>query len=596
MSKTLKSKGQDAMKVFSELGWFFKERKKQYTLGILLLLMVAFLGVLPPRIIGFVVDRISEGSLTPEYLATWLAILAGAALVMYVLRYIWRLLIFGSSIILARNLRAQLFQHFTQMSPAFYQKRRVGDLMAHATNDLQAVQQTAGAGVLTLVDSIATGGFVIAAMALTIDWKLTLIVLLPMPLMAYMTNYYGKLMHERFHGAQQAFSGLNDKTQESISGMKVIKTFGQEQQDIDDFKSLSERVVEENIRVARVDSLFDPTISAIIGICYFLAIGFGSYFVVNGEMTIGDLVAFTAYLGLLVWPMLAFGWLFNIVERGRASYDRIRALLAEPVDIDDRDDAVDEEPSGSLSFSIDQFKFTGDERAALKDVHFTVKQGETLGIAGKTGSGKSAILRLLLREFDDYEGLILFGGISIDSYKMQRLRQAIGYVPQDHFLFSTSIAGNIAFAQPNAGLQEIQEAASLAHIHEDIENFTEGYETMVGERGVSLSGGQKQRISIARALLKEPELLILDDSLSAVDAKTEEAILQSLKTTRSGKTTIITSHRLSAIQHAHQILVMDKGTIAEIGSHEELMKKKGQYYEMYELQRLEALVEQGGEL
>lgn len=596
MSKTLKSKGQDAMKVFWELGWFFKERKKQYTLGILLLLMVAFLGVLPPRIIGFVVDRISEGSLTPEYLATWLAILAGAALVMYVLRYIWRLLIFGSSIILARNLRAQLFQHFTQMSPAFYQKRRVGDLMAHATNDLQAVQQTAGAGVLTLVDSIATGGFVIAAMALTIDWKLTLIVLLPMPLMAYMTNYYGKMMHQRFHGAQQAFSGLNDKTQESISGMKVIKTFGQEQQDIDDFKSLSERVVEENIRVARVDSLFDPTISAIIGICYFLAIGFGSYFVVNGEMTIGDLVAFTAYLGLLVWPMLAFGWLFNIVERGRASYDRIRVLLAEPVDIDDREDAVDEEPSGGLSFSIDQFKFTGDERAALKDVHFTVKQGETLGIAGKTGSGKSAILRLLLREFDDYEGLILFGGISIDSYKMQRLRQAIGYVPQDHFLFSTSIAGNIAFAQPNAGLQEIQEAASLAHIHEDIENFTEGYETMVGERGVSLSGGQKQRISIARALLKEPELLILDDSLSAVDAKTEEAILQSLKTTRSGKTTIITSHRLSAIQHAHQILVMDKGTIAEIGSHEELMKKKGQYYEMYELQRLEALVEQGGEL
>ncbi|MDN3426754.1 ABC transporter transmembrane domain-containing protein [Microbacterium sp. APC 3898] len=584
------------MKVFWELGWFFKERKKQYTLGILLLLMVAFLGVLPPRIIGFVVDRISEGSLTPEYLATWLAILAGAALVMYVLRYIWRLLIFGSSIILARNLRAQLFQHFTQMSPAFYQKRRVGDLMAHATNDLQAVQQTAGAGVLTLVDSIATGGFVIAAMALTIDWKLTLIVLLPMPLMAYMTNYYGKMMHQRFHGAQQAFSGLNDKTQESISGMKVIKTFGQEQQDIDDFKSLSERVVEENIRVARVDSLFDPTISAIIGICYFLAIGFGSYFVVNGEMTIGDLVAFTAYLGLLVWPMLAFGWLFNIVERGRASYDRIRVLLAEPVDIDDREDAVDEEPSGGLSFSIDQFKFTGDERAALKDVHFTVKQGETLGIAGKTGSGKSAILRLLLREFDDYEGLILFGGISIDSYKMQRLRQAIGYVPQDHFLFSTSIAGNIAFAQPNAGLQEIQEAASLAHIHEDIENFTEGYETMVGERGVSLSGGQKQRISIARALLKEPELLILDDSLSAVDAKTEEAILQSLKTTRSGKTTIITSHRLSAIQHAHQILVMDKGTIAEIGSHEELMKKKGQYYEMYELQRLEALVEQGGEL
>lgn len=584
------------MRVFLELGWFFKERKKQYTLGIFLLLIVAFLGVLPPRIIGFVVDRISQGTLTPEYLIQWLGILAAAALAMYVLRYAWRLLIFGSSILLARNLRERLFQHFTQMSPAFYQKRRVGDLMAHATNDLQAVQQTAGAGVLTLVDSIATGGFVIAAMAITIDWKLTLIVLLPMPLMAYMTNYYGKLMHQRFHGAQQAFSGLNDKTQESISGMKVIKTFGQEQQDIEDFTKMSERVVAENIRVARVDSLFDPTISAIIGICYFLTISFGSYFVVSGDMTIGDLVAFTAYLGLLVWPMLAFGWLFNIVERGRASYDRIRLLLAEPVDIDDREDAIDEDPAGDLIVSLERFQFTGDERAALRDVHFTVKRGETLGIAGKTGSGKSAILRLLLREFDNYEGSILFGGYSIDSFKKQRLRQAIGYVPQDHFLFSTSIAGNIAFARPDASLQEVQDAAALAHIHEDIQNFTDGYATMVGERGVSLSGGQKQRISIARALMTKPELLILDDSLSAVDAKTEEAILKALKKTRTGKTTIITSHRLSAIQHAHQILVMDDGTVAEIGSHEELMRKKGRYYEMYELQQLEALVEQGGEV
>lgn len=584
------------MRVFWELGWFFKERKKQYLLGIFLLLIVAFLGVLPPRIIGFVVDRISQGTLTPQYLLQWLGILAAAAIVMYVLRYAWRLMIFGSSILLARNLRERLFQHFTQMSPAFYQKRRVGDLMAHATNDLQAVQQTAGAGVLTLVDSIATGGFVIAAMAITIDWKLTLIVLLPMPLMAYMTNYYGKLMHKRFHGAQQAFSGLNDKTQESISGMKVIKTFGQEQQDIEDFTKMSERVVAENIRVARVDSLFDPTISAIIGICYFLTISFGSYFVVRGDMTIGDLVAFTAYLGLLVWPMLAFGWLFNIVERGRASYDRIRLLLAEPIDIDDRKDALDEEPAGDLTVSLERFQFTGDQREALKDVYFTVKRGETLGIAGKTGSGKSAILRLLLREFDNYEGSIFFGGYSIDRYKKQRLRQAIGYVPQDHFLFSTSIAGNIAFARPDAGLEEVQQAAALAYIHEDIVNFTDGYATMVGERGVSLSGGQKQRISIARALMTKPELLILDDSLSAVDAKTEEAILKALKKTRTGKTTIITSHRLSAIQHAHQILVMDNGTVAEIGSHEELMRKKGRYYEMYELQQLEALVEQGGEV
>ncbi|MDN7240537.1 ABC transporter transmembrane domain-containing protein [Planococcus sp. N028] len=583
------------MRVFLELGWFFKERKMQYSIGVIMLLMVAFLGVLPPRIIGFVVDEISRGSLTPAFLLKWIGILAAAAVAMYILRYAWRQMIFGSSVLLARNLRKQLFNHFTRMSPAFYQKRRVGDLMAHATNDLQAVQQTAGPGVLTLVDSFATGGFVIAAMAFTINWKLTLIVLLPMPLMAYMTNYYGKLLHERFHRAQEAFSGLNDKTQESISGMKVIKTFGQEQEDINDFERLSGEVVEENIRVARVDSLFDPTISAIIGVCYFLTIGFGSYFVRQGEMTIGDLVAFTAYLGLLVWPMLAFGWLFNIVERGRASYDRIRALLAQPVDIDDRENALDKRPEGNLVFSVEKFKFPDDDRAALEDVYFVLKQGETLGIAGKTGSGKSAILRLLMREFDNYEGEITFGNVSIQDYKKQRLREAIGYVPQDHFLFSTTVAGNIAFARPDATMEEVVQAAKMAHIHEDILNFTDGYNTVVGERGVSLSGGQKQRISIARALMMKPELLILDDSLSAVDAKTEEAILGSLKKTRTGETTIITSHRLSAIQHAHQILVMHEGTIAEIGTHEALLEKKGRYYEMYQLQQLEALVEQGGE-
>lgn len=583
------------MRVFLELGWFFNERKKQYAIGIFMLLIVAFLGILPPRIIGFVVDEISRGTLTSGYLITWLSVLAGAALLMYVLRYAWRLMIFGSSILLARNLREQLFRHFTQMSPAFYQKRRVGDLMAHATNDLQAVQQTAGAGVLTLVDSIATGGFVIAAMAITVNWKLTLIVLLPLPLMAYMTNYYGKLLHKRFHGAQEAFSGLNDKTQESISGMKVIKTFGQEKEDVEDFKRLSEKVVAENIQVAKVDSLFDPTISAIIGVCYMLAIGFGSYFVVSGEMTIGDLVAFTAYLGLLVWPMLAFGWLFNIVERGRASYDRIRGLLAVEPEIEDRLGALDRRPSGDISFSLEKFQFTGDERAALRDIHFTIKRGETIGIAGKTGSGKSAILRLLLREFDNYEGTITYDGISINDYKKQRLREAIGYVPQDHFLFSATVAGNIAFARPEASMDEIHQAAKLAHIHEDILQFSDGYDTVVGERGVSLSGGQKQRISIARALMMQPELLILDDSLSAVDAKTEEAILDSLKKMRTGETTIITSHRLSAIQHAHQILVMENGTVAEIGTHEELMRKKGRYYEMYELQKLEELVEKGGE-
>ncbi|KQL35978.1 ABC transporter transmembrane domain-containing protein [Psychrobacillus sp. FJAT-21963] len=584
------------MRVFLDLGWFFKERKKQYLIGILMLMFVAFLQLLPPKIIGYVVDEISKGTLTTAFLVKWLGILALAATGMYILRYYWRIMIFGSAIYLARLLRRNLFHHFTRMSPSFYQKKRVGDLMAHATNDLSAVQQTAGAGVLTLVDSITTGGFVIAAMAFTINWKLTIIALLPLPLMAILTSYYGKLLHQRFRYAQEAFSDLNDKAQESISGAKVIKTFGQEKEDTEEFVQLSQEVVEKNIRVAKVDSLFDPTISLIVGACFFLSIIFGTRFILADEMTIGDLFAFTSYLGLLVWPMLAFGWLFNIVERGSASYDRIKNLLDEKIEIDDKEGALDQKPEGDLQFDLEEFKFPEDDRVALHDVHFTLKRGETLGIVGKTGSGKTAILKLLMREFEGYQGEIIYGNHSIDAYKKKSLREAIGYVPQDHFLFSTTVAGNIAFANASATSEQVEEAAKLAYIHEDILQFTDGYKTIVGERGVSLSGGQKQRISIARALLMEPELLILDDSLSAVDARTEEAILEALKEKRTDETTIITSHRLSAIQHAHQIIVMSEGTIIEKGSHDQLMDLKGMYYEMYQLQQLESLVEKGGEL
>ncbi|SES12079.1 ABC transporter transmembrane domain-containing protein [Psychrobacillus sp. OK032] len=583
------------MKVFLDLGWFFKERKKQYLLGIVMLMFVAFLQLIPPKIIGYVVDEISAGTLTITTLTKWLAILAVAAIGMYGLRYYWRIMIFGSAIFLARQLRERLFRHFTKMAPSFYQKKRVGDLMAHATNDLSAVQQTAGAGVLTLVDSVTTGGFVIAAMAITINWKLTLIALIPLPLMAILTSYYGTLLHKRFRFAQEAFSSLNDKAQESISGVKVIKTFGQEKEDTEDFVQLSQDVVDKNVRVAKVDALFDPTISLIVGICFFLSIVFGSRFILADEMSIGDLFAFTSYLGLLVWPMLAFGWLFNIVERGRASYDRIMNLLDEKIEIDDKEGALEEKPEGDIQFHVDEFKFPGDERAAIRDVHFSLKRGETLGIVGKTGAGKTAVLKLLMREFEGYTGEILYGNHPIDAYKKRSLREAIGYVPQDHFLFSTTVAGNIAFANAGASMEQVYEAAKLAYIHEDILQFTDGYSTVVGERGVSLSGGQKQRISIARALMMEPEVLILDDSLSAVDARTEEAILEALKAKRQNETTIITSHRLSAIQHAHQIIVMSEGTIIEKGSHEQLMELKGMYFEMYQLQQLESLVEQGGE-
>lgn len=583
------------MKVFLKLGWFFKERKRQYVIGLLMLMLVAILQLVPPKIIGFTIDEIGQGTLTKAKLFMFIGIIAAVALGMYVLRYYWRQMIFGSSNYLARVLRQKLHRHFSKMSPSFYQKHRVGDLMAHATNDISAVQQTAGGGVLTLFDSLTTGGFVVLAMALTIDWRLTLIALIPMPLMALSTTYYGKLLHQRFHHAQAAFSDLNDKTQESISGIKVLKTFGQQRQDVEDFTKLSDEVVDKNLQVAKIDSLFDPTISFVVGISFMLSLGFGTKFILEDAMSIGDLVTFTTYLSLLVWPMLAIGMLFNIVERGSVSYNRIEKLLNEPIEIDDKANAIAEMPSGDLAFHIDSFTFPGDKEPALHNVHFDLKRGETLGIVGKTGAGKTSILKLLLREFEGYQGEIRFGEHAITDYQTLKLREAIGYVPQEHFLFSASIFSNVAFANADASVEEVRAAAKLAYIDQDIMEFTEGYKTVVGERGVSLSGGQKQRISIARALLMKPELLILDDSLSAVDARTEEAILHALKEERKDATTIITSHRLSAIQQAHVIIVVDHGTIIEKGTHDELMALKGSYYEMYQLQQLEQLVELGGD-
>ncbi|HDR8169474.1 TPA: ATP-binding cassette domain-containing protein [Bacillus thuringiensis] len=582
------------MKVFINLAWFFKQEKRAYIIGIIMLFGVALLELVAPKVLGIVVDEINNGTLTSEKLLKWVILLVVVGITMYILRYLWRIMIFGSSLKLARQLRKNLYEHFTKMSPSFYQSRRTGDLMAHATNDIQAIQQTAGSGVLTLVDSLAVGGCVLVAMGFTISWKLTLLSLIPMPIVAISTNYYGTLLHKRFHKAQQSFSEINDKVQESMSGMKVIRSLGQEKEDLQAFRKKSEDVVHKNMLVARIDSLFDPTISLIVGFSFLIAVCYGSVLVVRGELTVGDLVTFTTYLGTLVWPMLAFGWLFNIMERGRASYDRVEKILSQKSDVVNREDAVHTIASGYVTFAVDSFSYKKNEVLQLVDVHFDLKKGETLGVVGRTGAGKTTLLKCLIREYDHFNGELKVGERDIRDVTLYGVRSAISYVPQDHFLFSASIGENIAFGKADATYNEITRAAEIACIHNDILQFSEGYETVVGERGVSLSGGQKQRISIARALLTDAEILILDDCLSAVDAKTEETILNALKRERAGKTTIITAHRLSAIQHANLILVVDEGRIVQRGTHEQLMEENGWYKEMYESQQLEALVEKGG--
>lgn len=582
------------MRVYRDLWWFFKEEKKAYILGIFVLVVVSLLVLVPPYIIGQIVDGINESTLTRSSLIQWILLLLSVGVITYGLRYVWRIMIFGASIRLARTIRNQLYEHFTKMSSRFYQRFKTGDLMAHATNDVRAVQMTAGQGVLTIVDSLTMGGVVVLTMAIVIDWKLTLITLSPMPLMALLTNYYGGLLHRRFRDAQKSFSELNDNVQGAISGVRVTKAFGQEQAETEQFKKKSLDVVAKNMRVARIDALFSPTISLIVGICYFLAIVFGARSVVNGTLTIGELTSFTVYLSLLIWPMLALGMFFNTVERGRASYDRIRALLAEQETIYEEPDAHDQPVDGTIDVQIDSFEYPGSSQAALNKMNVTIKKGQTIGIVGKTGSGKTTLLRLLQREYDVTEGQIKIDGIPLHKWRLKRVKEMYGTVPQDHFLFSASIAENVAFANPKASMTEIIKACQLANIHKDIIRFKNGYDTLVGERGVTLSGGQKQRISIARALVSDPNVLMMDDALSAVDAATEEEILKQLKAHRKDSTNIITAHRLSAIHHADIILVLSKGEVVERGTHQELMNQSGWYFTMYNQQQLEYVVEKGG--
>ena len=579
------------MSIFKKLGWFFKQEKKSYIIGVFSLMMVALVQLVPPKVIGVVVDEIVNKEIRLTKIIVWVALLIGAGLAQYLFRYIWRMHIWGSAARLEKELRTQLFHHFTKMDSIFYQKYRTGDLMAHATNDLNAIQNVAGAGILTFADSVITGGTTIIAMVLFVDWRLTLIALLPLPLLAVTSRVLGSKLHDAFRDSQAAFSAINDKTQESITGIKVIKTFGQEKEDLADFTEKIDDAIVKNKRTNFLDALFDPFITLIIGVSYVLTIIIGGRFIMEGTISLGQLVSFIAYIGMLVWPMFAIGRLFNVLERGNASYDRVNELLHEKTHIIERKDAIKTMAQGTISMKIDSFSYPKEEAVALENIQFSLQEGETLGIVGKTGAGKTTILKLLMRENDQYQGTISFGKHNIKNYTLDALMGAMGYVPQDHFLFSMTVRDNIRFAKPDLEQAAVEQAAALAFINQEIKAFPEGYDTMVGERGVSLSGGQKQRISIARALIVEPELLILDDALSAVDAKTEEAILSNLKETRQEKTTIITAHRLSSVMHAKEILVLDEGKIIERGTHPELLAQKGWYQRMWEKQQLEAKIE-----
>lgn len=581
------------MSLIRKLGWFFKLEARRYIIGILALSLVSVFNLIPPRIIGQVIDAIAGGNLTPSDLAINLSWLVGAALIMYALRYVWRLFILGTANSLGRILRTRLFKHFTRMAPSFYTRYRTGDLMAHATNDVQTLVMTAGGGVMSAVDASITALVTLATMFWILDWRLTLVAILPLPVLAWGTSRLGRINHEGFKQSQEAFSELNNSVQESVSGVKVTKSFGYGAQETAKFQATNQMVWAKNLRAAKYNELFQPMVLIFVGASYLISLLYGGYLISQGQFTVGEMVTFMTYLDMLVWPLQAIGWLFNIMQRGSVSLDRIDKLLHEESPVRETEHPLPSIQNGRLDYDIESFAYQ--DLTTLEDVHFSLEAGQTLGIVGTTGSGKTSLLRLLLREQDVNVGSIRLDGHDIRDYRLSDLRSLMGYVPQDQLLFAMSIRDNVRFGQTDLDDAAVIRATQLCGVYQDIQAMPEGLDTLIGERGVSLSGGQKQRLAMSRALILDPDILILDDSLSAVDAKTEHLILENLKSERQGKTTIITAHRLSAVVHADLILVMEDGRIKERGNHQELLAQNGWYATTYRSQQLAQSLE-GGDL
>ena len=460
--------------------------------------------------------------------------------------------------------------------------------MARATNDLRSVSQTAGFGMLLLTDSTAFLLVVLFAMIFLVSWKLTLAALLPLPIIAIAMKVFGKKIHERYMIAQDAFGDMNDQVLESVGGVRVIRAYVQESNDEQRFRDIAQGVYRKNVEVAKIDALFDPTIRFAIGLSYTIGLGYGAYLIIHNAISFGDLLVFNMYLGMLIWPMFAIGDLINVMQRGNASLDRVNETIEYEPDVKDPEHTADVELPEVIEWKSYQFRYPSSTVNNLEDVTLTLRKGQTLGIVGRTGSGKSTFVKQLLREYPAGTGEIHINNVPIDSLSVDRIRSWIGYVPQEQILFSKTVQNNILYGNTDGSEQDVMQAIETASFTKDLPSLADGIQTLVGEKGVALSGGQKQRVSLARAFISDAEILILDDALSAVDARTEASIIENIRTERAGKTTLITTHRLSAVEHADLIIVLDDGRIVEQGTHDELMQLDGWYREQYNRQQLES--------
>ena len=577
------------MNSFTFLFQYIKRHKYQYTAGIITLFVVDFANLFIPRLTGTITDGLTAHSLDWNGIRLCLLAIFGLGLTLALGRFLWRFFLFGASRSIEKELRNDMFRHLEKMSVEYYNEHKTGDLMTRFTSDLNAIRMAIGPAVICVFDASVMTIMVICQMMYYVNIRLTLLAIIPMLLICAGEIYYGKIMHARFGERQEAVSDLTDFVQESFSGVRVIKAFVRERSQMRAFARANRHTMDKNLNVVRLQAVVMPLLDVIIGLSSLITLVYGGYLALVGEITLGRFVAFNQYINMLVWPMLACGDAINMFSQGSASTRRIQEIFDEKPEIYDRKDVQPpDEIRGDITFSHLTFIHRGHSEPTLKDINLEIPAGTTLAIIGRTGNGKSTLVNLLLRLYNTKPGMILIDGRDINTIPLKALRENIAYVPQDNFLFSDTLKANIAFGTGEEDMDAITCATSVACIHENIVSFPDGYETIVGERGVTLSGGQKQRSSIARALMKDSPILILDDSLSAVDTDTEERILKNLKENRRGKTTLLIAHRISTIQNADVIMVLEDGEAKEIGNHESLMAQNGIYRDMFEKQQLEA--------
>jgi ATP-binding cassette subfamily B multidrug efflux pump len=565
----------------------FIENRWRILIGLVALLIVDVLQLLIPRIIKYVIDDLTSGTISSRRLLLYGAEVLILALGIGGFRYVWRYLLLGAARRVEMALRDRLFQHLQTLSFSYFARTKVGDLMAHATNDIEAVRMAIAMGVVFLVDTIILGILTIFFM-IYIHPLLTLYAILPMPLITTITLFFSRVIHQRFEALQKTFATLTERVRESIAGIRVVKAYVQEEVEKEKLSRLSQDYIRRNISVTKVWGMFFPLILFLSNLSMAIVLYWGGKLTIFQSISPGDFVAFMSYLGMLVWPMMALGWAINVIQRGAASMERLNRIFAESPEIKDSPKAL---WSGSLDGEIElrglTFSPGNGGNPLLRNIDLTFRKGEKIVMVGRTGSGKTLLCDLLVRALETSEGTIFYDGIEIHRIPLRTLRRDIGYVPQDTLLFSDTIRENIAFGRLDATEEEIEEAAKIAQIYDEIVEFPNGMNTVVGEKGITLSGGQRQRIAIARAILINPPVFILDDALSSVDIQTEERILIGMESFLKGKTSILITHRIAPLRRADRIVVLDEGRVVEMGDHSALLSKGGIYAKIYWQRQLE---------